>query len=52
MAPSRYVMCDQARDKIRDIMGAGRSPVLVSSPSWLALVLILGALNLLAVTAP
>jgi hypothetical protein len=45
-------MCDQAGDKIDDIMRARPGPALVSSPSWLALVLILGALHLLAITSP
>lgn len=49
----RYVMCDQARDTVREIMREGPPPaVLVSQPSWLALALLVVAFNLIAITAP
>jgi len=46
-------MCDQAHDTVRDIMREG-SPrgALVRQPSWLALVLLLVAFNLIAIASP
>ncbi len=53
MTPARYVMCDQARDKLRDIMRPPTSRgTWLREPSWLALALLVAAFNLLAVTAP
>jgi hypothetical protein len=53
MTVSRYVMHDQARDTVREIMCRPEAtPPLVVRPSWLALALLLAAFNLLAVVAP
>lgn len=48
----RYVMCDQARDTVREIMReqAPREPLL-RQPSWVALVLLVAAFNLIAISS-
>lgn len=49
----RYVMCDQARDTVRDIMREDvPRATLVEQPSWLALALLLVAFNLIAIVSP
>ena len=46
-----YVMLDQTRDKVRDIMRETRSPALVTRPSWLALALLVAAFNVIAISS-
>ena len=49
----RYVMQDQARDTVSEIMSTRPlRPALLEQPSWVALALLLVAFNLLAVVAP
>ena len=56
MSPSSsknsYIMCDQARDTVQKIMHERRAEPLLSHPSWLALGLLLIALNIVTITAP
>lgn len=47
-----YVMLDQTRDKIHDIMRETRSPPWITRPSWLALVLLVAACNVIAISSP
>ena len=53
MSVRRYVMQDQVRDKIDDIMGlrTGRESML-EQPAWVALALLVAAFNLIALTTP
>ena len=46
-----YIMLDQTRDKVRDIMRERDTATLVSRPSWLALALLLAAFNILALSS-
>jgi len=53
MNVSRYVMQDQARDTVGEIMRTRPlRPALLEQPSWVALALLLVAFNLLAVVTP
>ena len=47
-----YVMCDQARNTVQQIMHERRRETLLPHPSWLALGLLLVAFNIVTVTAP
>ena len=47
-----YIMRDQARDTVRKIMRERPSETLVAHPSWLALGLLLVAVNIVTITAP
>ena len=51
MAPTHYVMFDQARNKVPQIMREGSTPEMVSRPSWLALGLLVVAFNLIAASS-
>lgn len=49
----RYVMCEQARDTVREIMReAPPRAALLPQPSWLALALLVVAFNLIAISTP
>jgi hypothetical protein len=47
-----YIMRDQARDTVCKIMHEQSPETLVRHPSWLALGLLLVAVNIVTVTAP
>lgn len=56
MSPShypmpRYVMFDQTRDKVRQIMHEHPRAGLITSPSWLALTLLIVAFNIIAASS-
>ena len=47
-----YIMRDQARDTVHKIMHERRAEPLLTHPSWLALGLLLVAVNIVTITAP
>ena len=47
-----YVMRDQAHNTVQNIMREKRTDALITHPSWLALGLLLVAVNIVTVTAP
>jgi hypothetical protein len=47
-----YIMRDQARDTVHQIMHERCAETLLTSPSWLAFVLLLVAFNIITITAP
>lgn len=55
MSDTTYVMRDQARDTVHEIMRGPGGPIpgsLLQQPSWLALGLLVVALNILALATP
>lgn len=51
MAPTHYVMIDQARNKVPQIMRETRAPEMIKHPSWLALGLLVVAFNIIAASS-
>ena len=51
MHVSHYIMRDQTRDKVTDIMRDPPAATLVTRPSWVALVLLVAAFNVIAITS-
>jgi hypothetical protein len=47
-----YIMHEQARDTVRQIMREQRAVPLVTHPSWLAFGLLLVAFNIITITTP
>jgi hypothetical protein len=47
-----YIMRDQARDTVHQIMHERCAETLLTSPSWLAFALLLVAFNIITITAP
>jgi hypothetical protein len=47
-----YIMRDQARDTVHQIMHERCAEARLSSPSWLAFALLLVAFNIVTITAP
>ena len=51
MPQRRYIMTDQVRGKVHQIMDRSPAGALVTHPSWLALALLVAAVNLIAISS-
>ena len=51
MSTPRYVMFEQARDKVPGIMREHRPAAMVTRPSWIALGLLVVAFNIIAASS-